>query len=148
MGLYSLLRSSVVVLTYYCQWSLGSLLPTSGVWMTKGQKYLTALTEFTWGGQSAYGWCRWDLLHTACPCSLQEAHGEATSLWQMQDPSTTGRTWTASVPAAAPRRRGSSTSPGREVHNFTVGRCHIIDLMIQFSHNGQIEKKMLMQQNC
>lgn len=84
----------------------------------------TRLSQFppcqcTWGGLSAYGWCKWDLQHTVCPRSLQEAHGEATSPLQRQDPSTTGQTWSAAVRVAAPCRRGLGTSPGNEVHNFT-----------------------------
>lgn len=54
--------------------------------------YTSQRLDFTWGGQSAYGWCKWDLLHTVCPGNLLEDHEEATSLWQMQGPSTMGQT--------------------------------------------------------
>lgn len=83
------------------------------------------LRDSTWGGRSAYGWCRRDLLHTACPGRLLAAHAGATSLWQMLGPSTRGRKWSSSVPAAAPCRHGSSTSPVQEAQSFTGGRSSL-----------------------
>lgn len=114
-------RTAGAVCRYHTVFSLNCLVASnkisSNIYL---YVYLAALAELAWGGLSAYGWCRWDLHHKACPEHLLEAHGEATTLWQTRDPLTRGRTWTFSHQAVAPCRRGLGKSPERKVKENVI----------------------------